>query len=43
MELIMPPKIEAGQVASTALFGVKAVLAGRASEVYHLLRDNFLR
>lgn len=43
MELIMPPKIEAGQVASTALFGVKAVLDGRAKEVYSLLRDNFLR
>lgn len=43
MELIMPPKIEVGEVASTALFGVKAVLDGRASEVYSLLRDNFLR
>ncbi|MFP8967563.1 thiamine pyrophosphate-dependent enzyme [Pokkaliibacter sp. CJK22405] len=43
MELVMPPKIEAGQVASTALFGVKAVLNGRADEVVSLLRDNFLR
>ena len=29
MELVMPPEIEAGQVASTALFGLKAVLDGR--------------
>ncbi len=43
MELVMPPEIEAGQVASTALFGVKAVLDGRAKEVVSLLRDNFLR
>ncbi len=43
MELVMPPKIEAGQVASTALFGIKAVLNGRTNEVVSLLRDNFLR
>ncbi len=43
MELVMPPKIEASQVASTALFGIKAVLDGRAREVVSLLRDNFLR
>ena len=43
VELVMPPKIEAGQVASTALFGVKAVLDGRVREVVSLLRDNFLR
>ncbi|NIZ14444.1 thiamine pyrophosphate-dependent enzyme [Phaeobacter sp. HF9A] len=43
MELVMPPKIEAGQVASTALFGIKAVLNGRTREVISLLRDNFLR
>ncbi|WP_223475159.1 thiamine pyrophosphate-dependent enzyme [Oricola indica] len=43
MELVMPPKVEAGQVASTTLFGVKAVLDGRAREVVSLLRDNFLR
>lgn len=42
-ELVMPPKVEAGQVASTALFGVKAVLDGRAREVVSLLRDNFIR
>lgn len=43
MELVMPPKIEAGQVASTALFGVKAVLNGRTDEVVSLLRDNFIK
>lgn len=43
MELIMPPKVEFGQVASTALFGAKAVLNGRTDEVISLLRDNFLR
>ncbi|MEO1969527.1 MAG: thiamine pyrophosphate-dependent enzyme [Sphingomonadaceae bacterium] len=43
VELVMPPKIEASQVASTAMFGVKAVLDGRSSEVVSLLRDNFLR
>ena len=43
MELVMPPKVEAGQVAGTALFGVKAVLDGRTREVVDLLRNNFLR
>jgi pyruvate dehydrogenase (quinone) len=43
MELVMPPKIEAGQVASTALFGLKAVLNGRTNEVVSLLRDNFIK
>ncbi|AEG00243.1 ubiquinone-dependent pyruvate dehydrogenase [Methylomonas methanica] len=43
VELVMPPEIEIGQVASTALFGVKAVLHGRSEEVYTLLKDNFLR
>lgn len=43
MELVMPPKVEAGQVASTALFGIKAVFDGRMREVVSLLRDNFLR
>ena len=43
MELVMPPKIEAGQVASTALFGIKAILNGRMDEVTDLLKDNFLR
>ncbi len=43
MELVMPPKVEVGQVASTALFGVKAVLDGRVKEVVSLLRDNLVR
>ena len=43
MELVMPPKIEASQVAGTALFGVKAVLDGRTREVVDLLKNNFLR
>ncbi|WP_137679808.1 thiamine pyrophosphate-dependent enzyme [Aurantiacibacter suaedae] len=43
MELVMPPKVEVSQVASTALFGVKAVLDGRTKEVVNLLRNNFLR
>ncbi|WP_102222995.1 thiamine pyrophosphate-dependent enzyme [Acidimangrovimonas sediminis] len=43
MELVMPPKIEAGQVAGTAMFGLRAVLGGRSGEVVELLRDNFLR
>ncbi|MFZ0468314.1 MAG: thiamine pyrophosphate-dependent enzyme, partial [Thiogranum sp.] len=43
MELVMPPRIEAGQLASTAMFGIKAVLDGRAGEVVSLLRDNFLK
>ncbi|MBE0457578.1 thiamine pyrophosphate-binding protein [Pseudoalteromonas sp. KG3] len=43
MELVMPPKIEANQVASTALFGIKAVLNGRSNEVISLIRDNFIK
>lgn len=43
VELVMPPKVTVGHVASTAMFGVKAVLDGRAGEVVSLLRDNFLR
>ncbi|MCB1353425.1 MAG: ubiquinone-dependent pyruvate dehydrogenase [Rhodobacteraceae bacterium] len=43
MELVMPPKIEASQVASTALFGMRAVLGGRGKEVVALLRNNFLK
>jgi len=42
-ELVMPPKVEVSQVASTAMFGVKAVLDGRTKEVVDLLRNNFLR
>lgn len=43
VELVMPPRIELSQVASTAMFGIKAVLDGRSGEVVDLLRNNFLR
>ncbi|PKP68215.1 MAG: ubiquinone-dependent pyruvate dehydrogenase [Alphaproteobacteria bacterium HGW-Alphaproteobacteria-5] len=43
MELVMPPKIELSQIASTALFGVKAVLDGRTKEVISLLKTNFMQ
>lgn len=43
MELVMPPQIQPSHVASTALFGIKAILDGRTKEVVALLRDNFLR
>jgi pyruvate dehydrogenase (quinone) len=43
VELIMPPRIEVSQIASTTLFGMKAVLDGRTKEVVALLRDNFLK
>ncbi|MBZ5487319.1 ubiquinone-dependent pyruvate dehydrogenase [Halomonas aquamarina] len=43
MELVMPPKVEAGQVASTALYSAKAVLSGRMDEVVHLVKSNFLK
>ncbi|MCT4334743.1 thiamine pyrophosphate-binding protein [Paracoccus sp. YLB-12] len=43
MELVMPPHVKPSQVASTAMFGVKAVLDGRTKEVVDLLRNNFFR
>lgn len=43
MELVMPPEVTVGQVASTAMFGVRAIFDGRTGEVVSLLRDNFLR
>ncbi|QII30170.1 ubiquinone-dependent pyruvate dehydrogenase [Stenotrophomonas maltophilia] len=42
-ELVMPPQIEAKQVAGTALYAAKAVLSGRINDVKHLLVDNFLK
>jgi pyruvate dehydrogenase (quinone) len=41
MELVMPPKIEVAQVLGTALYAGKAVLAGRAGDVWELVTDNF--
>ena len=40
-ELVMPPKVEPGQVLHTALYSAKAVLAGRGKDVEELLRSNF--
>ncbi|MGC1548344.1 MAG: thiamine pyrophosphate-dependent enzyme [Rhodanobacter sp.] len=40
-ELVMPPKIEPGQVLHTALYSAKAVLAGRGRDVVELIRSNF--
>jgi pyruvate dehydrogenase (quinone) len=42
MELVIPPKIEVGQVAGTALYSAKAVLAGRPRDVVDLVTSNFL-
>jgi pyruvate dehydrogenase (quinone) len=42
MELVMPAKIEAAQIFGTALYSAKAVLSGRADDVWELLADNFL-
>ncbi|MCB8887859.1 thiamine pyrophosphate-dependent enzyme [Vreelandella malpeensis] len=43
MELVMPPKVEAGQIGATALYSAKAVLSGRMDEVVHLVKSNFLK
>ncbi|MGC3872163.1 thiamine pyrophosphate-dependent enzyme [Halomonas sp. GXIMD04776] len=43
MELVMPPKVEAGQAASTALYSTKAVLDGRMEDVVDLVKSNFLK
>lgn len=40
-ELVMPPTVELGQVAGTALYAAKALLAGRVGDVKALLLDNF--
>jgi len=39
MELVMPPKIELDQIFGTALYSAKAVLAGRAEDVWELMTD----
>jgi pyruvate dehydrogenase (quinone) len=43
MELVMPPETEPAQVASTGLYGLKAVLNGRLDDLVALFRDNFWR
>ncbi|MCM2129475.1 thiamine pyrophosphate-dependent enzyme [Larsenimonas rhizosphaerae] len=43
MELVMPPKVEPGQVASTALYSTKAILNGRMDDVLDLVNSNFLK
>jgi pyruvate dehydrogenase (quinone) len=40
MELVLPPKIEAAQVFGTALYSAKAVLSGRAGDVWELMTEN---
>ncbi|TAL82682.1 MAG: ubiquinone-dependent pyruvate dehydrogenase [Rhodanobacter sp.] len=41
-ELVMPPKIEPGQVLHTALYSAKAILSGHGQDVEKLLRNNFV-
>nr|WP_281504062.1 MULTISPECIES: thiamine pyrophosphate-dependent enzyme [Chromohalobacter] len=43
MELVMPPKVAAGEVASTALYSTKAVLNGRMEDVVDLVKSNFFK
>lgn len=43
MELVMPPQVEASQLASTTLYSGKALLAGRMNDVVHLVKSNFLK
>ena len=40
MELVMPPFVGAQQAMGTALYSAKAVLAGRAGDVWELVSDN---
>lgn len=40
MELVMPPVIEAAQVFGTALYSAKALLGGRAGDVWDLVTEN---
>ena len=42
-ELVMPPKVEAGQVISTALYAAKALISGRVADVKNLIVDNVLK
>jgi pyruvate dehydrogenase (quinone) len=38
-ELVMPPKVEPGQVFGTALYSAKAVLSGRGADAYELIKS----
>ncbi len=40
MELVIPPKIEPGQIFGTALYSAKALLSGRAGDVWELAVQN---
>jgi pyruvate dehydrogenase (quinone) len=40
MELVIPPKIEPSQVFGTALYSAKALLSGRAGDVWELVAQN---
>ena len=40
LELVMPPNVEVGQVFGTALYSAKALLGGRAGDVWDLAVDN---
>jgi pyruvate dehydrogenase (quinone) len=41
-ELVMPPKVEASQVFGMSLYGAKAVLGGKAKDVFGLIKENLL-
>jgi pyruvate dehydrogenase (quinone) len=40
MEIVMPPHIEAAPVFGMPLYSAKAVLAGRAGDVWELVTEN---
>lgn len=40
MQLVMPPRIELAQIFGAALYSAKAVLAGRAGDIWELVTDN---
>jgi len=42
-ELVMPPQVEPSMVLGTMLYGVKAVLSGRAGDVVDMLESNFIK
>ena len=42
-ELVMPPKVTAGEVSGMALYGTKAIMQGRVKDVADLLIHNFIK